>query len=160
VLGADETGHAPEGRQTWIEVSILDGYLIAYEGTRPVFATLISPGRGGPPVGDRDPLETASTPTGFFKITGKFATATMVAPNELVHSDVPWAQNFTAKHALHAAYWHDDWGHLKSGGCVNVSPIDGKWLFEFTEPVIPKGWHGVRWLPKREPATMMIINRR
>jgi lipoprotein-anchoring transpeptidase ErfK/SrfK len=124
-----------------------------------VFATLISAGRGGAPVAGRDPVETASTPTGRFKITGKFATATMVAPNEVVHSEVPWAQNFSGPHALHAAYWHDDWGELASGGCINLSPRDARWLSEFSEPRLPEGWHGVRWLPELEASTTLIVRR-
>jgi hypothetical protein len=155
----DDTGLAPRGRGTWIDVSVWGGWLLAYEGTRPVFATLVSPGRGGTPEEGKDPIETAATPTGRFNITGKFKTATMVAPGELIHSDVPWAQNFTGPYALHGAYWHNDWGELKSGGCVNVSPIDGKWLFEWTEPTAPPGWHGVRWLPRLEPATTFIVHR-
>jgi hypothetical protein len=155
----DETGLAPRGRQTWIDVSVLGGWLLAYEGTRAVFATLVSPGRGGTPEEGREPIETGATPTGRFNITGKFKTATMVAPGELIHSDVPWAQNFTGPYALHGAYWHNDWGQLKSGGCVNVSPIDGKWLFEWTEPRVPPGWHGVRWLPRLEPATTFVVHR-
>jgi hypothetical protein len=160
-LDAQHDAAAPSrGRATWIEVSILGGWLLAYEGRTPVFTTLVSAGRGGPPQGDVEPIETASTPVGRFKITGKFATATMVAPTELVHSEVPWAQNFSGPHALHAAYWHDGWGELKSGGCLNVSPIDGQWLFrEFTEPRVPPGWHGVRWLAKLEPATTLIVRR-
>jgi len=155
----DDTGHAPRGRQTWIEVSVWGGWLLAYEGTRAVFTTLISPGRGGTPAEGKEPIETGATPTGRFNITGKFKTATMVAPGELIHSDVPWTQNFTGPYALHGAYWHNDWGELKSGGCVNVSPIDGKWLFEWTEPTAPPGWHGVRWLPHLEPATTFIVRR-
>jgi hypothetical protein len=155
----DDPRREPEGRQTWIEVSILGGWLMAYEGTKPVFVTLMSPGRGGPPVRGKPTLETASTPTGTFKITGKFVTATMIAPNDLVHSAVPWAQNFSGPYALHGAYWHNDWGHRKSGGCVNVSPEDGRFLFQFTEPQIPEGWHGVRWLPKREAATTFVARR-
>jgi lipoprotein-anchoring transpeptidase ErfK/SrfK len=120
---------------------------------------MISPGRGGAPIPGREPIETASTPTGTFKITGKFATATMVAPHDLVHSDVPWTQNFSGPHALHGAYWHDSWGNPKSAGCVNVSPIDGKWLYEWTEPVVPDGWHGLRWQPRQEPATTFIVHR-
>ena len=154
----DTTGH-PEGRATWLEASVWDGWLIAYEGTRPVYVTLISPGRGGTPVPGKDPLETASTPTGNFPISGKFATATMEAPGEFIHSDVPWTQNFSGPHALHGAYWHDDWGKLKSAGCVNVSPLDGRWLFEFTDPPVPDGWHGVRWLPSKGPATLFVIHR-
>jgi hypothetical protein len=155
----DDTGLAPRGRGTWIDVSVWGGWLIAYEGTRAVFTTLASPGRGGTPQEGKEPIETGATPTGRFSITGKFKTATMVAPGELIHSDVPWAQNFSGPYALHGAYWHNDWGQLKSGGCVNVSPIDGKWLFEWTEPTAPPGWHGVRWLPRLEPATTFIVHR-
>ena len=159
LLEPDTTDKQPKGRQTWIQVSILGGWLIAFEGTKPVFVTLMSPGSGGPPHGKRDPLETASTPTGWFKITGKFVTSTMIAPNDLVHSAVPWAQNFSGPYAIHGAYWHNDWGQPKSGGCINLSPHDAKWMFEFTEPVIPPGWHGVRWLPSREPSTALLIGR-
>lgn len=154
----DTTGAAPRGRGTWLEASITKGWLIAYVGTRPVFATMISPGRGGVPTRGIDPLKTASTPVGIFQITGKFKTATMEAPGEFIHSDVPWAQNFHGPHALHAAYWHDNWGNPMSGGCVNVSPIDGKWLFEFTEPAMPDGWHGLRWQPSLEPATTFVVH--
>jgi len=84
----------------------------------------------------------------------------MVSPSDLVHSEVPWNQNFSGPYALHAAYWHDRWGELASGGCINVSPIDGRWLYEeFTEPRVPPGWHGVRWLPQLEPSTKLIIHR-
>jgi len=159
-LGSPESDTAARARpRTWIDTSILGGWLLAYEEQTPVFATLISAGRGGPPQGDIDPIETASTPIGRFKITGKFATATMVAPNDLTHSDVPWAQNFSGPHALHSAYWHDRWGELRSGGCINVSPMDGHYLYEFTSPRAPEGWHGVRWDPAFEPATTLIVRR-
>ncbi|HEX6272282.1 MAG TPA: L,D-transpeptidase [Polyangiaceae bacterium] len=148
----------PKGRRSWIEVSIRGGWLIAYEDTTPVYATLISAGRGGEPVPGRPTLETASTPTGTFPITGKFATATMEAPDEFVHSDVPWVQNVTGPYALHTAYWHDNWGNLMSAGCVNLSPDDAKWLYGFTEPEVPEGWHGVRWQPKLGAATVVVIH--
>jgi hypothetical protein len=45
-------------------------------------------------------------------------------------------------YAFHAAYWHDAFGAPKSHGCVNLSPIDARWLFHFTEPPVPRGWHG------------------
>ncbi|MEI9942078.1 MAG: L,D-transpeptidase [Pseudomonadota bacterium] len=155
----DTTGIAPKGRATWLEVAVTAGYLIAYEGTKPVFTTLISPGRGGFAKPGEDPIEHALTPTGTFPVSGKFATATMEAPGELIHSDVPWTQNFSGPHALHTAYWHDSWGEFKSGGCVNLSPIDGRTLFEFTEPALPPGWHGVRWLPWLGPSTLVVVHR-
>ncbi len=157
VYGQDTTDATPKGRATWIEVSIMGGWFVAYEGTKPVFVTLMSPGRGGPPHGKTPPLETSSTPTGIFKITGKFVTSTMIAPNNLVHSAVPWAQNFSGPYAIHGAYWHNEWGEPKSGGCINLSPKDAHWIFQFTEPTAPRGWHGVRWLPGKEGSTSLII---
>ena len=149
----------PPGRATWIEISVLGGWLVAFEGARPVYATMISAGRGGTPVQGRDPVSTASTPIGRFFITGKFETATMESSTTpIVHGDVPWTQNFSGPHAIHSAYWHDQWGDLKSAGCVNVSPRDGKWLFGFTEPPVPEGWHAVKHVPRDGPATLVILH--
>jgi len=153
--GAD----APPPDATWLEASILGGWLVAFVGSEPVYATLISAGRGGTPVADRDPVSTASTPTGRFFITGKFATATMESSTTpIVHGDVPWTQNFSGPHAIHSAYWHDDFGKLKSAGCVNVSPLDGKWLFAFTQPKVPDGWHAVKHIPRDGPATLVVLH--
>lgn len=158
VGGEDNTGRTPSGRQTWLEISILGGWLIAYEGTKPVYVTMVSPGRGGLPTRGVDPVETAATPVGTWAITGKFVTATMVAPHEFIHSDVPWTQNFHGPHALHVAYWHDNWGEKMSAGCVNVSALDGKWLFDWTEPQLPEGWHGIRWDKDLSPATKTVLH--
>jgi hypothetical protein len=154
-------GDAGEGRRTWLDVSVLGGFLVAYEGDKPVFATLISPGRGGIPVEGIDPLETAATPTGSFRVDGKFVTATMVSSTneEIVHSEVQFVQNFHGPHSLHGAYWHDGWGEGKSGGCVNLSPIDAKRLFEWTEPSMPPGWHGLRSVSAFGSATLVSVRR-
>ncbi len=154
----DTTGKARKGRATWLEASILGGWLVAFEGTRAVYATMISAGRGGTPHPNKTALETASTPTGWYPIGGKFKTATMMSSSTpIVHSDVPWTQNFSGPHAIHSAYWHEDWGNLKSAGCVNLAPRDGKWLFEFTEPDVPEGWHGVRYLGRYGGGSTLFI---
>lgn len=150
-----------EGRRTWLDVSVLGGTMVAYEGDKPVFATLISPGRGGVPVKGIDPIETASTPTGTFRVDGKFVTATMVSStnDDLVHTEVQFVQNFHGPHALHAAYWHDVWGEKKSGGCINLSPIDSQRIFWWTEPAVPKDWYGMRSLPELGPATVVRVHK-
>src|SRR5262249_39126545 len=134
------------GRKTWLDISVLGGTLVAYEDERPVFATLISPGRGGAPIPGKDPLETASTPVGTFRVDGKFVTATMVSSTNdlLVHTEVQYVQNFHGPHALHAAYWHDAWGEKKSGGCINLSPRDAQRLFAWTQPNVPADSYGKR----------------
>ncbi|MEO6599224.1 MAG: L,D-transpeptidase [Polyangiaceae bacterium] len=149
---------AKNAQQTWLEVSVLGGWLLAFKGTQPVYATLISPGRGGIPQEGKNTLKIAATPVGTFPISGKLATVTMKAPGEYTHSDVPWTQNFQKPYAIHTAYWHDNWGNLQSGGCINVSPIDGKWLFDFTEPRLPTGWHAVRWQPSTGAPTLLVVH--
>jgi hypothetical protein len=160
-LAKPPLGVSGSGRHTWVDVSILGGTLVAYEGERPVFATLISPGRGGIPFPGKDPLETASTPTGTFRVDGKFVTATMVSStnDDLVHTEVEYVQNFHGPHALHGAYWHDRWGEPMSGGCVNLAPVDAKWLFDFSEPKMPSGWYGLRSTGDFGPATWVILHR-
>jgi hypothetical protein len=148
-------------RRSWLDVSVLGGWLVAYEDTTPVFATLVSPGRGGIPYEGIDPLKTASTPTGTFRVDGKFETATMVSSTDenLVHSEVQYVQNFHGPHALHGAYWHDAWGEPKSGGCVNLSPLDAQRMFDWTDPKVPEGWHGIRSVKEFGPATTVVVHR-
>ena len=59
--------------------------------------------------------------------------------------------------ALHAAYWHDRFGEPKSGGCVNLSVQDAKWLFSWTEPQVPATWHSVRSGDDRGPGTWVRV---
>lgn len=126
--------------QKWIDVSILKQSLVAYEGTKPVYVTLVSTGADG--LGD--PKKTHSTIQGVFRIHTKHVSITMDGDDvgdEFDLRDVPFVQYFTEGYALHAAYWHDDFGIPRSHGCVNLAPRDAAWLFEWTTPDVPKEWH-------------------
>ncbi|MEM6791828.1 MAG: L,D-transpeptidase, partial [Myxococcota bacterium] len=131
----------------WILVSLSAGTLVAYEGLRPVFTTLVSPGRGGIPVRGRDPIADATTPLGTYRITAKDRAATMSSQfgggRNMWIADVPFTQYFHAPFALHGAYWHERFGEPMSAGCINVSPLDAAWLFGWTGPEVPAGWHAV-----------------
>lgn len=160
-------GAPPDGpHPTWIEVAALQGWLVAYEDDRPVFATMISAGKLGAarPDPDREPHQpAATTPLGTFRVREKLATATLQSDlddgTEFVHAEVPWSQRFYDKYLLHTAYWHDAWGEGHSGGCVNLSPVDAKWLFGWTDPRLPEGWHSVRAQDGDEkPATIVVIH--
>jgi hypothetical protein len=129
--------------ERWIDVSVRKQVLVAYEGTKPVYATLVSTGEAGL----EDPETTKSTVLGSFRIYNKHVTTTMsseVVGEEFELKDIPYVQYFEGGYALHAAYWHDDFGTPHSHGCINLSPEDAKWLFGWTEPQLPRGWHGVR----------------
>ncbi|MGE0326765.1 MAG: L,D-transpeptidase [Polyangiaceae bacterium] len=142
---------APEGipleqDEKWIDVSIYQGTLVAYRGTRPVFATLISPGLNGYR-SKSGPVKKNTTPSGTFRIEWKHLATTMSPDPEKKRyylTDVPFTQFFHMPFALHAAYWHDRFGEPKSGGCVNLSVRDARWLFGFTDPQLPEGWQSVR----------------
>jgi hypothetical protein len=151
---------------TWIEVAALQGWMVAYQDERPVFATMISAGKLGAarPDLDHEPHQpAATTPIGTYRIREKLLTATLQSDlddgTEFVHAQVPWSQRFYDKYLLHTAYWHDQWGEGHSGGCVNLSPTDAKWLFGWTEPRLPDGWHSVRSSDGDDgPATIVVIH--
>lgn len=127
----------------WVQVSLLSQTLVLWEGDRPIYATLVSTGRDG----TADPKTTLSTPTGTFRVYEKHVTTTMdssVADNEFELRDVPWVQYFQGGYALHAAYWHDDFGRPRSHGCINMAPIDARIVFDFTNPDVPEHWHGTK----------------
>jgi lipoprotein-anchoring transpeptidase ErfK/SrfK len=129
--------------ERWIDVSIRKQVLVAYDGTQAVYATLVSSGE----TGLDDPETSKSTARGIFRIFAKHLTTTMsskVVGEEFELKDIPYVQYFEDGYALHAAYWHDDFGTPRSHGCINLSPEDARWLFQWTEPQLPAGWHGVR----------------
>jgi hypothetical protein len=133
--------------EKWILVSITQGTLVAYEGLTPVYATLISPGRGGVPVPGHDDVQGSTTPLGTHAITFKDRAVTMSpdrpgGPRTQYIADVPHVQYFKPPFALHAAVWHERFGEPASAGCINASPLDAEELFDWTEPRVPEGWQG------------------
>jgi hypothetical protein len=44
---------------------------------------------------------------------------------------------FNGDQALHNSYWHDEYGIVRSAGCVNLSPHDAHWLFHWAFPDRP-----------------------
>ncbi len=129
--------------EKWIDVNLTKQTLMLYEGTEPVFATLISSGEAGL----EDPDTTTATKRGIFRIHTKHVTATMSSREigeEFELQDVPYVMYFDKEgYALHGAYWHDRFGTPKSHGCINLAPEDARRIFHWTEPRLPLGWHGV-----------------
>ena len=127
--------------EKWIDVNITKQVLVAYEGTKPVYATLISTGEAGL----EDHEKSTATKRGIFRIHTKHVSVTMdsdVVGEEFELRDVPYVQYFEDGYALHGAYWHDSFGRPKSHGCINLAPEDARRIFWWTEPQVPAGWHG------------------
>ena len=138
--------------EKWIDVDTRLQLLTAYEGNHPVYVTLVSTGRIG----------ASATVKGEFRIWAKVAAIAMdntdeeLEPEEVLDAgivlephhlyslhDVPWVQFFHESYALHAVYWHNGFGHRRSHGCVNLSPKDARWLYNWTKPELPDGWWAI-----------------
>ncbi len=126
--------------EKWIDVDVDEQVLTAFIGDSPVFATLVSTGKLN---------QEMATPLGEFRLWVKLAASDMddvertdVDVNYSVES-VPWVQYFQGAAGFHSAFWHDDFGKARRHGCVNLSPADAKWLFNFTGPALPLGWYAV-----------------
>ncbi len=145
------------GNTKWIDVSIANQVLVLWEGDKPVYATLVSSGRGG--LGD--PGTPLLTPRGTFRIYQKHVTTTMdsdAADDEFELRDVPWVMYFKGGYALHAAYWHDDFGRARSHGCINLSPVDARYVFMWSAPQVPAHWHAAYARDPFEAGTIVHIH--
>lgn len=147
----------PEVRagERWIDIELASQTLVAYEGTEPVFATLVSTGKGA------QGTELA-TPKGTHRVWVKLRSSNMDnlededAERWYAIEDVPWVQYFSKGVGLHAAFWHRDFGHPRSHGCVNLAPLDAQRLFGFTGPPLPAGWTATLPSPV-EPGTVVRV---
>ncbi|WP_375756662.1 L,D-transpeptidase family protein [Corallococcus exercitus] len=132
----------------WLDVDLEAQTLIAYEGDRPVYATLISSGKPG-----------TDTPEGLFRIWVKFAEADMTGTMGNASyrvATVPWTMFFEGDFALHTAYWHDRFGEPVSHGCINLAPKDARALYGWTTPEVPTGWSMAHARPE-DPGTWVRI---
>jgi hypothetical protein len=59
---------------------------------------------------------------------------------------------------LHGAYWHDEFGRARSHGCVNLSPIDARFAFQWSSPQVPEHWHSVTTSSEFEEGTLVNIH--
>ena len=146
----------PEGigaYDRWIDVDIEQQVLVAYQGKTPKYATLISSGRDN---------KASETPLGVFELWAKLDYTDMDdiertdVPRNYSIQDVPWVQFFKGSYGFHAAFWHNDFGRRRSHGCINLSPVDARYLFQFTEPVLPPGWNAILPMPEDRPTVVQV----
>src|SRR5579859_894020 len=110
----------------WIQVDLFEQTLVAYQDSTPVYATLVSSG-----------LDEWPTRPGLFHIYAKLLADRMAGSYRKDGSDyyyleqVPWTMYFDGSRALHGEYWHDGLGFKRSHGCVNLAPLDARWLFDW-----------------------------
>jgi len=116
-----------------IEITLDRQFLVACESGVPVYAARVATGQ----------LHYES-PTGWFRTFHKRPTYHMTGgAGDTTMFDlpgVPWDSYFTDDGAaLHGTYWHNDFGHPHSHGCINMTPQDAKWIYRWTLPTVPSG---------------------
>ena len=118
-----------------IEVRLKDQIVLAYEKSNLVFAARAA-------TGGRLRTGTYTTPDGDFLTFHKRPTRHMAAGDIAASGfdlpGVPWVIYITKSGiSFHGTYWHNDYGHPRSHGCINLTPQSAKWLFRWTIPPVP-----------------------
>jgi hypothetical protein len=144
----------------WLDLSVSMGTLVAYEGKRAVFVTLLSVARELPDVGggesDTQPASDGPRPIplGTFEVKQKDLTFFGFAGKDrggfgeaFEVQDAPWALELSSGQLIHGAYWHDRFGIEHGAGSFELSPADAARIFRFVGPDLPTAWHAVAAAP-------------
>ncbi|MFA6296345.1 MAG: L,D-transpeptidase family protein [Patescibacteria group bacterium] len=110
----------------YIQVSLENQTLYAYDEGELIDSFLISSG-----------ISAFPTPTGDFKIFSKVLSARMSHtygpgnPNNYDLPGVPFVLAFNGPYTIHGTYWHSNFGHPMSHGCVNMYTPDAEWVYNW-----------------------------
>lgn len=139
------------GGEKWVEVNLTNQTLYAHEGDATIYTMRISSGKPWTP-----------TPTGEYRIWIKLKSTRMRGGSKETGDfydlpNVPYTMYFNGGYGLHGAYWHNNFGHPMSHGCVNLSPADAKTLYEWASPVVSNDVWGIR-ATDDNPGTRVVIH--
>lgn len=103
----------------WIDVDLTNQVLYAYEDSTVVNSFLVSTG-----------VDAHPTVTGQYYIYVKYTSTLMVGPGYYL-PDVPYTMYFYQGYGIHGTYWHNNFGHQMSHGCINMRTSEAEWMFEW-----------------------------
>ncbi len=110
----------PPGTGRRFLVVLSEQRLYAYDNDQMVRTTLISSGVSQYP-----------TVTGTFHIYLRYTSARMIGPGYDL-SNVPYVMYFHESYGLHGTYWHSNFGHPMSHGCVNMPTSEAEWAYNWS----------------------------
>lgn len=114
----------PDGRTDvarYVRVDLSEQRMYAYEQGYLVNSFLISSGLPGTP-----------TPPGEYHIQRKIYSHLYSGPDYYLPNTL-YNLQFRPHYYLHGAYWHNNFGHPMSHGCVNIHYDNAKWLYEWMQ---------------------------
>ena len=121
-----------------LEVDLKSQQVTAFENEKAIFHSKISSGY-------QNDSKDYSTPPGEYRITLKRPSRHMTHSDPLSDADgdlygVPWMCNFTDTGiAFHGTYWHNEFTHPRSHGCINLPIEAARWIYLWCEPSVPPG---------------------
>ena len=138
------------GEEKWVEISLDEQRLRAWEGSSLAMEFPISSGLW------------ASTPKGTFHIWYKTRNQSMIGGSKDLGTyynlpNVPNNMFFHQGYAIHGAYWHNNFGHPMSHGCVNSPLASAAQIFDWAGPVVPEGQNVVR-ASAENPGTRVLVH--
>jgi lipoprotein-anchoring transpeptidase ErfK/SrfK len=114
--------------------------LACYEGKSEVYFCRVSTGAKFDSNGNS--VDKWSTPVGLYhSIARKYISIHMSGGSAASGYElfgVSWTSIFaTGGVAIHATYWHNNYGEPMSHGCVNATPEDSKFVYLWSQPLVP-----------------------
>lgn len=128
----------PEIEDKRVVVHIGHQTLSCFEGKDEVYFTFVSTGIQFDMNGKDTPQW--ETPLGVRPIWRKLISVHMSGGSTGGGYDLPgvsWTSLFEGNGvAIHSTFWHNNFGEEMSHGCVNAAPVDAKWVFRWTTPIV------------------------
>lgn len=130
----------PGAEEKKVVINVSYQTLSCFEGKREVYFCRVSTGAKFDAYGNA--VDKWSTPVGLYhSIARKYLSIHMAAGSRASGYElfgVSWTSIFaTGGVAIHATYWHNNYGEPMSHGCVNTLPEDAKWVFLWSMPEVP-----------------------
>ncbi len=113
-----------------IVVDVFYQTLSCYEGNNEVYFCRVSSGAGE----FATPLGTLAA---WRKMYSIHMSANTASDSGYDTAAVAWPTFISGEGvAIHAVFWHNDFGTRRSHGCINVRPEDAKWIFRWSTPYV------------------------
>ncbi len=138
------------GSEKWIEIDLSDQKMTAHQGDDVFLSSLVSTGLFG------------RTPPGEFRIWYKIRATKMEGGVRGTGTyyylpNVPYTMFFNGEIGIHGTYWHQNFGHPMSHGCVNSPTPVAEKLFYWADPQIPEGKFVVK-ATADNPGTRVVVH--
>ena len=149
--GSRVLGTTAEEKHIFVDLSTQT--LKAYEGEKLIHTFPVSTGKW------------YETPTGDFRIWVKLRYTRMAGGSGSTYYNLPNVPHTMFFHgdgvsksrgfAIHGAYWHNNFGHPMSHGCINMRPEDSAVLFDWAQPATEGH---TTYESKDDPGTLVTVH--